>query len=260
MRSTRIAGAVVEGVGAGEWGDDERQSGCGQISPEIGITSTPVIDRTMGAHGTIFVVAMSKDSGGEVSPAAACAGCDDGRGVVGEPDGDCGNVSRDGRWQQRGQRSVCAGTVCGAGGAAADELDDLSGVDVALRCGPYTGWVMGYSESTLQQTSILNLTPNGSEGSIWMAGDGMQADGAGNIYFLDANGTLDAKDTVTGFPVNGDYGNAMMKLSTTGNTLAVDDFFETYDSINESNADTDLGSGGACCCRTWWMRRAWCGT
>jgi hypothetical protein len=78
-----------------------------------------------------------------------------------------------------------------------------------------------------------------------MAGDGLAADSSGNIYFLDANGTLDAKDTVTGFPVNGDYGNAMMKLSTAGNSLAVDDFFETYDSINESNNDVDLGSGGS---------------
>jgi hypothetical protein len=110
---------------------------------------------------------------------------------------------------------------------------------------PYTGWVMGYSESTLQQTEILNLTPNGSEGSIWMAGDGLAGDASGNIYFLDANGTLDAKDTVTGFPVNGDYGNAMVKLSTANNSLTVDDFFETYNSINESDNDIDLGSGGS---------------
>ena len=26
---------------------------------------------------------------------------------------------------------------------------------------PYTGWIMGYSESTLAQTSVLNVTPNG---------------------------------------------------------------------------------------------------
>src|SRR5579871_1443844 len=47
---------------AGETPSDDR--GCNQITPEIGITSTPVIDRSMGANGTIFVVAMSKDSGG----------------------------------------------------------------------------------------------------------------------------------------------------------------------------------------------------
>jgi len=35
--------------------------GCDQVTPTIGITSTPVIDPTAGAHGTIFVVAMTRD-------------------------------------------------------------------------------------------------------------------------------------------------------------------------------------------------------
>ena len=56
---------------------------------------------------------------------------------------------------------------------------------------------MAYSESTLQQTAILNLTPNGSEGSIWMSGNGLAADAGGNIYFLDANGTFDTSFDAT---------------------------------------------------------------
>src|SRR3984957_10299643 len=36
--------------------------GCSQVTPEIGVTSTPVIDRSAGAHGTLYVVAMSKDA------------------------------------------------------------------------------------------------------------------------------------------------------------------------------------------------------
>src|SRR5258708_22808238 len=47
-------------LGSGEVPSDTR--GCGQIVPEIGITSTPVIDRGAGAHGTVFAVAMSKDA------------------------------------------------------------------------------------------------------------------------------------------------------------------------------------------------------
>ncbi len=44
----------------GETTSDNR--GCGQVTPEIGVTSTPVIDRTQGPNGAIYVVAMSKDS------------------------------------------------------------------------------------------------------------------------------------------------------------------------------------------------------
>ncbi len=64
---------------------------------------------------------------------------------------------------------------------------------------PYTGWLMAYSEATLQQSSVLNLTPNGpstphfgnGEGAVWMSGAGLAGDTQGNIFFLDANGTFD---------------------------------------------------------------------
>src|SRR5271166_4779751 len=49
-------------LAAGETTSDDR--GCGQVSPEIGVTSTPVIDLNAGPHGTIYVVAMSKDRNG----------------------------------------------------------------------------------------------------------------------------------------------------------------------------------------------------
>ena len=109
---------------------------------------------------------------------------------------------------------------------------------------PYNGWVMGYSEKTLQQQSVIDLTPNGSNGSIWMSGYGLAADSSGNIFFLDANGTLDAGFNAAGFPSQGDYGNAMVKLSTASG-LNVSDYWEPYNTVAESAADTDLGSGGA---------------
>jgi hypothetical protein len=90
---------------------------------------------------------------------------------------------------------------------------------------------------------VLNVTPNGSMGAIWMAGAGPAADAAGNVYLLDGNGTFDTTLNGSGFPVNGDYGNAFLKISTSG-ALAVADYFATFDTVSKSNADSDLGSGG----------------
>src|SRR5262249_9717403 len=78
---------------------------------------------------------------------------------------------------------------------------------------PYTGWLIGYSESTLEQTSVLNLTPNGHRGSIWQSGAGLAA-ASGDIFLLDANGIFDTTLNSEGFPSRGDYGNAFLKIST----------------------------------------------
>src|ERR1700757_2368706 len=48
---------------AGETTSDNR--GCSQVTPEIGITSTPVIVRPKTGNPVIFVVAMSKDGTGK---------------------------------------------------------------------------------------------------------------------------------------------------------------------------------------------------
>jgi hypothetical protein len=97
----------------------------------------------------------------------------------------------------------------------------------------------------LTQRSVFNVTPNGSEGAIWASGAGLAADPTGNIYFLDANGTFDTTLNASGFPSKGDYGNAIMKLSTANGILAVADYFNMFNTVSESNVDEDLGSGGA---------------
>jgi hypothetical protein len=103
---------------------------------------------------------------------------------------------------------------------------------------------MGYNAATLAQTTVLDVVPNGSEGAIWMAGAGLAADSSGNTYFLDANGDFDTNLNTQGFPSNGNFGNAFMKLSTSSG-LAVADYFEMDNESAENGSDTDLGSGGA---------------
>src|SRR5581483_3108382 len=67
---------------------------------------------------------------------------------------------------------------------------------------PYSAWIIGYNQSTLAQTSVLNLTPGGT-GSIWQSGGGLAADAQGNIYALVANGAFDTTLDLNGFPSGG---------------------------------------------------------
>jgi hypothetical protein len=220
-------------LGAGEV-PSEAVGGCGQVTPEIGVTATPVIDR---ANGVMFVVAMSK-SGSTYFQRLHALDLATGAEMFGGPRNitatypkNGGSVTFDPRlYEERSGLTLTNGKLILAFTSHCDQ-------------GAYTGWVMAYNPTTLAQTSVLNVTPNGSMGAIWMAGAGPAADAAGNIYLLDGNGTFDTTLNGSGFPINGNYGNAFLKISTTG-ALAVADYFATFDTVSKSNADSDLGSGG----------------
>jgi hypothetical protein len=228
---------------SGETPSDDR--GCSQVTPEIGVTATPVIDRLSGLHGTIYVVAMSKDSSGNYHQRLHALDITTGAEEFGGPveiqatypgtgaEGDGTTLTFDPQ-QHKARASLLM-------------LDNIVYVAWSSHCdiNPYTAWIMGYDKSTLVRTRLLNITPNGSEGSVWQSGAGPAADSGGNIYFLTANGTADTTLNAQGFPSSGDYGNAFMKLSTSGSALAVADYFNMFNTVSESNADEDLGSGGA---------------
>ena len=229
----------VSVLGMGETPSDDH--GCSQITPEIGITSTPVIDR---AAGVIYVVGMSKNASGSYFQRLHALDLTSGAERFGGPvdirasypgTGDNtsgGNVIFDPKqYAERAGLLLLNGTIYTTWTSHCDFR-------------PYTGWIIAYNASTLAQSSVLNLTPNGNEGSIWMSGTAPAADSANNIYFLDANGTFDTNLTAGGFPAQGDFGNAFLKVSTSSG-LAVADYFATFDTVQKSNTDTDLGSGGA---------------
>jgi hypothetical protein len=213
--------------------------GCPLLTPEIGVTSTPVIDLTAGQHGTIFLVAMSKDASGNYYQRLHALDLTTGAEQNGSP------VTIEGTFPNlTGSLTFNPGPY--AERAALLRLNGAIYVSWTSHCDqpPYNGWIMGYSESSLQQVSVFNFTPNGSEGAVWMSGAGPAADASGNIYLLVANGTFDTALDANGFPVAGDYGNGFVKLSTAGGSLAVTDYFEMHNTVAESEADQDLGSGG----------------
>jgi hypothetical protein len=232
---------MVSTIPSGESTSDNH--GCNQITPEIGITATPVIDRSQGPNGTIFVVAMSKDSGGAYHQRLHAFDITTGAEINGSPTEIAASVPGTGDNSQNGNVVFDPGQYAERAALLLLNGNIYTGWTSHCDDGLYTGWIMAYSETTLQQTQLLNLTPNGSQGSIWMGGDGLAADSNGYIYLLDANGTFDTTFDANGFPSQHDFGNAMLKLSTTG-TLAVADYFETFNTVSESSDDLDLGSGG----------------
>jgi hypothetical protein len=230
-------------LGPNETTSDAR--GCSQVIPEIGITATPVIDRSRGPNGAIYVVTMSKTSAGAYVQRLHALDVALGTELFGGP--------------QTIQASY-PGTGAGSSGgivtfdpAQYEEragLLEVNGQIVTVwtsHCDidPYTGWVIAFDAATLARTSLVNLTPNGSRGGLWMAGAGPAADASGNVYVLDGNGTFDTALNGAGFPSAGDFGNAFIKLATAGGVLSVADYFATFNTVAQTNADLDLGSGGA---------------
>ena len=227
---------------AGETPSDSRT--CQQVYPTIGITWTPVIGLTRGPHGIMYLVAMSKTAskvyhqrihaldittgaeefGGPVDIQAQYPGSGDGSSngfVVFDPS----------RYEERAALLLLNGTVYTTWSSHCDDR-------------PYTGWVIGYDAGSLKQVSVLNTTPNGSQGAFWGAGGGPAAEPGGDIYLLSGNGIFDATLDSHGFPSKGDYGNCFLKVLTTGGKLTVADYFTMYNTVAESASDEDLGSGG----------------
>ena len=210
---------------------------CEDVVPEIGITSTPVIDL---ASGTIYVVAKTKEVtnlvpayyhrlhaldlatgaekfGGPVVVQATVAGTGDGN------DG-AGHVPFDPLTQHQRAALLLHNGIVYIGSAA--HCDN----------GPYHGWLIGYGAQTLALSNVFNTTPNAGLGGIWQAGGGPACDSNGNIYVETGNGAFDGS-------TNNDYGDSFLKLSTT-NGLNLADYFTPYNQLNMDINDQDLGSGG----------------
>jgi hypothetical protein len=216
---------------------------CSQVTPSIGVTSTPVIDRAAGTHGVMYVVAMSKDSSSNYHQRLHALDVTTGAELFGGPKeisatypataGGAATSFDPGQYEERAALLLVNGVVYTSWTSHCDNQ-------------PYHGWIIAYDQTTLAQNSVLNVAPNsgGAGPAIWMAGDGPAADAAGNIYLLTANGVFDTTLDANGFPNKQDYGNSFLKLTAAGQTLKVGDYFTMSNEVAESATDMDLGAGG----------------
>ncbi|HTU36294.1 MAG TPA: hypothetical protein VMF66_21015 [Candidatus Acidoferrum sp.] len=216
---------------------------CEQIEPEMGITATPAIDLHAGPHGTMYVVAMSKNSRGKYFQRLHALDLTTGSDRV-QPNvitatytatdahGHRTTVTFDPKqYKERTALLLWNGVIYTTWSSHCDH-------------DPYNGWVIGLSATTLKRAGTLCLTPNGTEAGMWMTGNGPAVDSAGSIYVLVGNGTFDPTLDSHGFPTERDFGNAFVKLEAHGDYLGVYDYFVMHNTAAESNGDEDLGSGG----------------
>ncbi len=210
--------------------------GCTDLQPQIGISSTPVIDPTAnGGKGTIYVESKSTNntsyfhrlhaldlttgdelaSPGPVLITASVPGTGDGS--------ESGTVTFDPLHQHNRPGLLL--------------LNGDIYVAFASHCdyGPYHGWIFSYDTATFTQQSLLMTTPNGGLGGFWMAGSGVAADANSYIYIASGNGT---------FSLGAEYGDTVLKLGTTSGKISLADYFTPSDQQCLADYDTDLGSGG----------------
>lgn len=213
----------------------ERDVRCPFITPEVGITPTPVIDAT---SGTMYVLARTNEHGVFVQKLHAL---------------DITNGK-----EKPGSPVVISATVRGSGDGAVgskiafEPLNEnpraallLAGGEVYLTwasscdIGPYHGWVMAYDAHTLRQRAVLNTSPDGGDAGIWQSDAGPAADDEGNLYVATGNGDFN------GAKVGGrDFGDSVLKLRLEGQRLVVRDYFTPFNQKMLDAKDWDLGSQG----------------
>jgi hypothetical protein len=213
-------------LGSGETAlDTTSGDGCvDAVSPDIGITGTPVIDLSTK---TLYVVTTSKISGSAYFQRLHALDVTTGAEKFGGPvpiQATISGTSFDPAIHlQRPGLLLQGGAVYIAWASYCDN-------------GPYHGWVLGYNASSLLQVSKFNDTPNGTLGGIWMSGAGPASDESGNVYLITGNGTFDANAGGT------DFGDTFLKLT---GSLSVVDWFTPFNEDLLNTGDQDVGGGGS---------------
>jgi hypothetical protein len=192
--------------------------GSHDIIPEIGITSTPVIDVQ---SGIIYVCAKSKGTSGYAHRLHAlqlASGAD----AIASVEITAPNFVAL-YHLQRPALLLSNGTVYVAFGSHGDD-------------NTYQGWLMAYDAATLTQKfawSATDASNGNNQGAIWQSGAGPATDSAGNVYLETANGEFDADSGGSNFS------DSVVKLSATGTVL---DYFTPFNESVLNAGDVDLGS------------------
>ncbi len=209
--------------------------GTTDIIPEIGITSTPVIDLS---SNTIYVVAETLENGANFVKRLHALDITTGAEQPGSPvvitasvpgtgqGSSAGTLSLNVQWQMNRAGLLLYNGVVYIGIGSHEDFDI------------WHGWVLGYNATTLQQVFVFCVTPNAYQAGVWMAGEGLPMDSASNVFFSTGNGGFDASSSSLE-----DYGDAIIRIDLSKGPI-VQDYFTPSDQSTLDSTDLDLGSGG----------------
>ncbi|MDQ1508525.1 MAG: hypothetical protein QOG50_369, partial [Actinomycetota bacterium] len=221
---------------------------CGDLTPKIGITATPVIDPATNIGYFTSKVATAADSS---SSAWYMHAVNVGTGV-----------------EQAGFPVLIQGTATNDSGTTFHAQFQMQRTGLALVNGvvyagfgghcdypPYLGWVVGVSTSSASITSMwADETGQNSGGGagIWQAGGAPVVDATGHLFYATGNGTTPASGPAIGSPQPQGLGECVIKLNTTTNVmgnaivgrLSIADWFCPAAAEQLNAFDGDFGSGG----------------
>src|SRR5256885_2535347 len=244
---------AAHGAAAGATPELSSDFGYTDIVPEVGITSTPVIDTTTISiyfngktkeSGKYFyrlhaldITTGAEKFGGPVTISGSVPGNGSGS--------SSGTLSFDPTFQlQRPALLLVNGIVYAAFGATYD----ITSV--------WHGWIFGYDASTLRQTGLWCASPNGNGSSLWLGGGGLAADVTdptghpyGRLFTATGNGSVYAPvpyDNTMSYAISVirlDLANGAPTMNANG--VQVGDMFAPFDQAKLNSSDADQGSGGA---------------
>jgi hypothetical protein len=210
--------------------------GCGDLSPNIGVTATPVVDPATntaymthkayasGSSGTVryYMDAIDLATGAERSGFPVQ--------LSGTAQNAAGQTFQPATQLQRPGLLLMNGVVYAAFGSDCD-------------IGPWQGWVFGVSTAG-QTTARWVAVPGGNGAGIWQSGAGITSDGPGTL--LVSTGNTGAPSTpVGGKTPPSSLGESIVRLTVQPDgSLKPTDFFAPFDAQKLDEGDVDFASGG----------------
>jgi Bacterial Ig-like domain (group 2)/PQQ-like domain len=192
------------------------------ISPELGITSTPVIDITTG---TLYVLTTTNSGPFYLHALDITSGAE----KLGGPVAVRASATGTGWDSSNGKINLEAGCYQRLG-LALNPVTNQIYVGFG-HCNH--GWLLAYDKTSLQQKAVFNDTPDGAGGGLWNGGGAPAInDLSGHVYIMTG---VDQDDPPSG------YNDSFLRLSS--DDLSVQDFFQPDNAAYLSANDADLGSG-----------------